>query len=206
MASGLAITYLVREENVQVILSDVLFPIVCFFVSGLMYYVSRKMAAQSRQMAITWAIFATGILVSGIGDTIWAWIEIKNDILPFPSISDAAYVSYYILFFIGMLVYPKQFPRHLDSLKAALDLATIVLAGICISCISWYSRFTKRSGLSRCSTQVLSWLTYRRHFTLATSVARSSSGRRNQSHASPAPGVKLQLILHGGYDLQHSRH
>ena len=130
IASGLAITYLVRDENAQVVLSDILFPIVCLLVSGVLFTVSRKMAAQSRRMALTWAIFATGILVSGIGDAIWAWLEIKNDILPFPSIADAAYINYYILFFIGMLVYPKKIPRHLDTLKAALDLGTILLAGI----------------------------------------------------------------------------
>ncbi len=132
IAVGLSITYFVHDENLQAILSDILFPIVCMAVSVTLFAAARQAARRSRQLALAWQIFAAGILVSGVGDTIWAWIEIRNDVLPYPSIADAAYVTYYFLFFIGMLVYPKQAPRSPDIIKSLLDLGTILLAGTLI--------------------------------------------------------------------------
>lgn len=130
LASGLAITYLIRNESMQVILSDLIFPLVCLVVSSFLFFVSRQPVTRAGGFSTAWGIFALGILLTGIGDAIWAWLEITQNELPYPSIADAAYISYYIVFFIGMLVYPKKRLHTLDFVKSGLEAGTILLGGI----------------------------------------------------------------------------
>ena len=130
LSSGLAITYLVQDENWQVVLSDLQFPLISLFVSAFLYYVSRQPAVRAAGAVASWRIFALGILLTGIGDSIWAVLELSQKTLPFPSIADVAYIGYYVAFYIGMLSYPKKRLNKIDILKSSLESGTIMFGGV----------------------------------------------------------------------------
>ncbi|NRQ49633.1 putative bifunctional diguanylate cyclase/phosphodiesterase [Aeromicrobium stalagmiti] len=80
-----------------------------------------------------WHLFVAGLLSWVVADTIYSWNEDVRGVVPFPSISDVAYLGAYPVLAAGIFVLIRRRGARLD-VPGALDSA-IVVAGLGL--ISW---------------------------------------------------------------------
>lgn len=125
---NLGIMLFVDNEYLKLLLIDVTYPLWDFSaVLGLLWAAQRS-AQSSRQLALAWMILALGPLFTGIGNGIWAILELGTGDVPFPSWADVSYLTAYPLFLVGVLLIPTK-PRVLrERLKSTLDMVVIMLA------------------------------------------------------------------------------
>jgi len=125
---NLCIILFVHSEPLKLVLIDVTYPLWDLYaVCGLLWAAQRSFQS-SRRLAFAWLILALGPLCTGIGNGIWAVLELRNGVVSFPSWADVSYLVAYPLFLVGVLLIPTK-PRTLpERLKSTLDMVVIMLA------------------------------------------------------------------------------
>jgi two-component system sensor histidine kinase/response regulator len=84
--------------------------------------------------ARAWAFMALAVLIWSVGQAIWTFFGLTQDhAYPFPSVADAAFVSYAIPATIALVSFPRPQASHVIFLRSLLDAAVIAVAVIYIS-------------------------------------------------------------------------
>jgi signal transduction histidine kinase len=130
IAYGLLYTLLILTqpwgEAGRVLVGDLNIP-ASFAAAALAFLVIPH--TQNRRLRWAWGLIGFGLLSSALADSIWAWSELVQGILPAsPHFSDLLYLAMYPLFFSGLLVYPTPRPDGLGHIKLLLDVCIIVVA------------------------------------------------------------------------------
>jgi PAS domain S-box-containing protein len=86
------------------------------------------------RMRLAWGLLAASALSWGIGETIWAIIEVGlGQAVPFPSAADAGYLPAIPLAVAGVLTFPSAPSRLTTRAQAVLDGAIVALSLIFVS-------------------------------------------------------------------------
>ena len=87
------------------------------------------------RMRVAWGLLAASALSWGVGEVIWAVIEVGlNQPVPFPSAADAGYLTAIPLAVAAVLTFPSSPSRITTQAQAVLD-GTIV--ALCLIFVSW---------------------------------------------------------------------
>jgi len=83
-----------------------------------------------RRTRQAWQYLTAAASAQWIGYAIFWYVEYETGTMPSLSISDAVYLLYYPLLFIGLLKFPWVSGTRDESVKYSLDVATVVVAGV----------------------------------------------------------------------------
>lgn len=129
---NLAITLLITDQQGRTIISDVIYPVSGFFVTVILFMVSRHLVVHSKRLAIAWGMICLAVLTSTVGDTIWAILEVGLKEQPFPSIADGFYLAYYPFLLVGVLFLLAKPASIEESINQILDIGIVMVAAILI--------------------------------------------------------------------------
>jgi signal transduction histidine kinase len=103
------------------------------FLSALIIFmVSREHTGHLRRL---WFWLALGLVSFGIGDCVWAYIQLVLKVDPFPSLADAFYLFQPTFFLLAFWFVPRdRAPSRLADAKLGLDIA-ITLSAILV--VAW---------------------------------------------------------------------
>ena len=99
-----------------------------WLAAGMLFSAARQMRINRRILGEAWGIIAAAYLLWALGHTIWA---VRYGILKqssFPSLADAFYLAFYLLFLIGILRLPTTHMRQREQLRLLLDLGIVVIS------------------------------------------------------------------------------
>jgi len=83
----------------------------------------------ARRIRLGWSILAIAMAVYAVGDATWAWLDIGGSASTAPSFADAAYVSYYPLVAVALLMFQRVASARRDTLRLTIDSAIVVIGG-----------------------------------------------------------------------------
>ncbi|MHB8135045.1 MAG: putative bifunctional diguanylate cyclase/phosphodiesterase [Anaerolineaceae bacterium] len=119
---------IVKDDSLRTIISDISSPIIDLICVGALIYAAVHSYKLSRRIAIAWWVLALSLLSYTIGDILWGIDELLNQKAIYYSIADGAYLLFYPLFFIGIMLQPLRKTSFYEWLKKALDLGTVMIA------------------------------------------------------------------------------
>jgi len=90
---NLAILLLVTNEAQKLVFINVTYPLWDLWAVIGLGYAAWVSSRQSRRLALAWGCLAAAAFCTGIGNSIWAVLELSQGDIPFPSVAD--------LFFLG---------------------------------------------------------------------------------------------------------
>lgn len=125
---NLCIMLFVHSAQLKLILINVTYPLWDLCAVGGLLWAAQQSAHSSRRLALAWTILALGPFFTGIGNGIWAVLELGNGAVPFPSWADVSYLAAYPLFLGGVLLIPTKPRPRSERLKSSLDMVVIMLA------------------------------------------------------------------------------
>ncbi len=111
----------------QKLIGDAFFYPVGLAASGAAVGASRRCSNQPR-LRSAWRLLAAASMFYLAGDVAQTIYELQGP-LPFPSIGDALYLSFYPLMLRGLLRFPARGPDCGARVRLMLDLAVVAIAG-----------------------------------------------------------------------------
>ena len=124
---NLAIILLVTNEAQKLVFINVTYPLWDLWAVLGLGYAAWSSARQSRRLALAWGCLAAAAFCTGIGNSIWAVIELSQGEIPFPSLADALYLFSYPLFLGGVLFFPARRLQWQERLKMMIDMIMVML-------------------------------------------------------------------------------
>jgi diguanylate cyclase (GGDEF)-like protein len=118
--------YGIRDPWAKTVISDLLYPLwnlISFLGIALAAIRSR---VHSRQMSTAWGFIGLAQLSYVLGNLVWFVYEIILRQTPYPSLSDALFLTSYPLFVAGIILIPTRPLRPLQRLKIGLDIGIIM--------------------------------------------------------------------------------
>ncbi|MGY4712648.1 putative bifunctional diguanylate cyclase/phosphodiesterase [Mycolicibacterium sp. CBM1] len=113
-----------------VIVADVFFVVLTVTATLLAARATRSMSGQLRK---AWLSITVGLLGWAVGEIIWAYYEIRQRELPFPSLADVAYLVFPVGACVGLLLFPAA---HSIQSRLRLLLDGVIVAGS-LFLVSW---------------------------------------------------------------------
>ena len=98
----------IRDENLKTGFYDILSPIQCALIAGLLFFTARVTSDSNPRRAESWRLWAIAFIFYALGDTCWAIIELILKVTPFPSIADIFYGLSYVFLWMGLARYPAD--------------------------------------------------------------------------------------------------
>lgn len=130
LAASLGTAFFVSDPDLKRLFSDILAPLGGLASGVVLFRVAWSLKRRSRRLGLAWAVFAAGVLMSGLGEVAWSALELTSREIPFPSIADAFYLCNYPLFFLGVLLYPRRPLRPAEAIQGLLDAGVVILGGV----------------------------------------------------------------------------
>ncbi len=124
---NLAIILLITNEAQKLVFINVTYPMWDLWAVLGLGYAAWSSARQSRRLALAWGCLAAAAFCTGIGNSIWAAIELSQGEIPFPSLADALYLISYPLFLGGVLFFPARRLQWQERLKMMIDMIMVML-------------------------------------------------------------------------------
>ena len=87
---------------------------------------------RSRNLFLTWTMWALAQLAYMLGDFGWAFLELGLHQSPYPSVADIFYLAYYPLVLAGILLLPQARLTRSEWTKKILDYAVILVAALLV--------------------------------------------------------------------------
>jgi len=112
---------------------DLLPPALNLLAAVALFYAARRSKSLSRRLYLGWAILAVAYASYGVGDILWATLELGFHQEPFPSIADGPYLAYYPLFMVGVLLLPAAPNASGRRVKMMIDMSIVLLAALLLS-------------------------------------------------------------------------
>ena len=131
----LALILLVKDEQLQTILSNFILMVEKLLAAAGLFYAARFTAKTKPKYAQSWYLWMFGMLCSILGDLTWTVLETVLNKPPFPSFADFFYLMFYVFIGVGLAKYPAEEFRAGERKFATLDNIIVVLgAGLSF----WY--------------------------------------------------------------------
>lgn len=130
LLGNLAIALWIQDEQLQLVASDVVYPLQNMLVAAALFYAARRSLQYSKRLALAWDLLALAQFSNVLADTFWTILEVGLQQPTYPSIADGLYLAYYPLFLLGVLHLPAAPFSRSEWLKNALDLGIILLAAM----------------------------------------------------------------------------
>ncbi|HCE18374.1 MAG TPA: hypothetical protein DEQ80_10985 [Anaerolinea thermolimosa] len=128
--ASVGMVWFVSQPDLKRLFSDILAPLGGLASAGVLFWVAWRLKRRSRRLGLAWAVFAAGVLMSGLGEVAWSVLEMTSGEIPFPSIADALYLCNYPLFLLGVLLYPRKPLRLAEAIQGILDAGVVILGGV----------------------------------------------------------------------------
>src|SRR5687767_7837807 len=125
-----AFNLFVRDDQIRIIYSDLVAPIIDILVFVALFFAAKQSAAQSRRLGIAWGWIALSVLAYALGDITWTILELGLSEPPFPSLADVFYLLNYPLLLAGVLLLPERPASHSEQLKKVLDGGIVMVATV----------------------------------------------------------------------------
>lgn len=84
----------------------------------------------SHRVGIAWLLVGIAIAMYALGDLIWAFIEVVLQGNTFPSLADAAYLSFYVYFVAGIFILPARMLKANERLRLLLDMGIVAISSL----------------------------------------------------------------------------
>lgn len=120
--------FIVKDEFLRIIISDISSPIIDLVCVGALVYAAVHSYKLSKRVTIAWGFLALSLLSFTIGDIFWGIGDLINQSAIYYSISDGAYLLFYPIFFIGIMLQPARKASFYEWLKKTLDLGIVMIA------------------------------------------------------------------------------
>ena len=127
---ALVIFVLPLSEEVRVAFSNVLMRVYGFVAAGVVIYASFVAKKISRRVGIAWLLVGIATAMFATGDLIWAYIEIVQKTDTYPSLADAAYLSFYVYFIAGIFILPSRMLKRDERTRLVLDMGIVAVSSI----------------------------------------------------------------------------
>jgi diguanylate cyclase (GGDEF)-like protein len=118
----------IEDESMLILISDVSAPIIGFVSAGFLFFAAQKSRQISKRMAHAWYALGIAILAFALGDLFWGIDELVQESPLMTALSNAGYLLFYPLFFVGIYNFPTKKISFLERVKIALDLSIIMVA------------------------------------------------------------------------------
>jgi len=127
----LFIVLLSRDKNSMACFRDMAGPMIELLVGFCLFYAAKLSGVHGRRVQNFWLIIGIALLCYGIGDVIWAIMELVLHQQLFPSFASIFYFLFYFLFVLGILYLPGESLSKNKKIKMILDTSVIfITAGI----------------------------------------------------------------------------
>ena len=126
---------LLKDEFSHIAFSDLTSPIYNLLATVALFFAAYYSRKISKRLYWGWLFLAIGQFSFTLGDIIWAVIELVLKIQLFPSIADAFYLLYYLLFLIGIIILPVKRLGSLEWFKRTLDVLIVMVVAILVDWI-----------------------------------------------------------------------
>lgn len=126
----LIIFVLPLPEPVKQTANDVLMAIYGYVAAGVLIYAALLAKKVSRRVGIAWLLIGIAVAMYATGDLIWAYIEIVLQVDTYPSLADAAYLSFYVYFIAGIFILPARMLKPNERVRLILDMGIVAISSL----------------------------------------------------------------------------
>ena len=96
---------------------------------------AARRCAATPGLARSWHLVSVGLGLYLAANAVAAYLEVAQHRLPYPSLADALFLSFYLFFFSGLVGFARH--RHTGTQRAKLAL-DVLIVGIAASMLLWY--------------------------------------------------------------------
>jgi PAS domain S-box-containing protein len=137
IASGVFILYILlnilfSNKNFYAELNDLAMAFISFIAFLSIAYAAKVSKVYSQKIYVAWGLLAIAQFFWFVGDFSWFFIETFLKQVPFPSLADLFYLSYYPIFLLGIYFLPKRPLKRDERFNSALDIGIIMFSSILI--------------------------------------------------------------------------
>jgi hypothetical protein len=126
------ITFSPIDPDIKVLITDIEAPVISLGALVYLFLAAARTKSFSPKNARAWMLLGFAQLVYGLGDLIWAMLEVGFHVSPYPSVADFFYLLYYPLFLVAVSLFPIQPNSTNTRTKRTLDLLTIMIGAIAL--------------------------------------------------------------------------
>jgi len=131
----LAVVFIFRDlPNVDAIFSYSMITLLYSAVTFTLYLASRSTNPGEKSMKWAWTMLMLAVLLSVIGNILWAYTALINNQNPTTSFYNLFYLLFYPLFLAGILLFPSSNNHPSQRLKRYFDILIIMVS---ISLVFW---------------------------------------------------------------------
>jgi len=123
-----SITSFIDDVRLKAIILNIVTPFWDFLAVSALFWAAKRSARQSHPLTKAWFCLGLAQLASAIGDSIWAFYEIPQGVIPFPSVADGFYLLAYPLLIFSVVLMPSMWLTWSEWFKTALDVSIVMLA------------------------------------------------------------------------------
>src|SRR5574340_323232 len=123
-----ALYFAAPDPEFRKVYLSVLPPILEFGLAAMLFVGARALRSLPSARPGAWIIIGVAVLLYAIGDSIWAYLELVRQQVPFPSLADFFYLAYFPVFAAGVTLLVLSRISTLGRWNAGLDLLTICVA------------------------------------------------------------------------------
>jgi len=127
---NLGVIFFLPDSDYKVVLSDISFIFVNLVTVLALWLAARHSKNISGKYTKSWVILCLAQLLFTLGDLFWAYFEIIIKSEPFPSVADIFYLSYYPVFFIGILLLSRKSESKIKRINNWFDIGIIFTSAI----------------------------------------------------------------------------
>jgi diguanylate cyclase (GGDEF)-like protein/PAS domain S-box-containing protein len=91
-----------------------------------------------RRVRIGWAVLGIAMLVYAVGDGVWTWMDLGTGSTASPSLADAAYVTYYPIVVVALLIFQSASSVRREALRLTIDSLIVLIGG---GIVVWHTLF-----------------------------------------------------------------
>ncbi len=103
-----------------------------------MLVLRAAMRTDARRIRLAWAVLGVATFIYALGDGAWAWLDLGGGSTASPSVADVAYVAYYPIVVIALLMFQSAASFRRDTLRLTIDSLIVVVGG---GIVVWHTLF-----------------------------------------------------------------
>lgn len=147
----LLIVSLSTNKNSMACFRDIAGPLIELLVGFCLFYAAKLSGVHGRRVQNFWLIIGIALLCYGIGDVIWAIMELVLHQQLFPSFVSIFYFLFYSLFLLGTIYLPGEPLSKNKKIKMILDTSIIFITASLIFGIFFLPYLSSSYGLNNVS-------------------------------------------------------
>jgi len=103
-----------------------------------MLVLRAAMRTDLRRIRLAWAVLGVATFIYALGDGAWAWLDLGGGSTASPSVADVAYVAYYPIVVVALLMFQSAASFKRDTLRLTIDSLIVVVGG---GIVVWHTLF-----------------------------------------------------------------